>query len=511
MPTLDFNGKQFIRGHHLTVPIRTLEIDNEKSFTGDSDPSLDDNLIIHGDNLEGLKALLLRYANSIKCIYIDPPYNTGNEGWIYNDNVNCPLMQEWLKKNSPVDGEDLERHDKWLCMMWPRLNLLYDLLSDDGVIFVSIDDNEQHHLRMLMDEIFKEENFRNIFVVARVKKNTKANQHVRALKRGYNFVLFYAKSSSGLIDPPTVFDEKGERWHAFDAPGETSTAYELFGMLPPKGRHWMNSKIGADELIAKGRLRPHPRTGKPEYLIDASDRKILDTNWTDLQEYDTLFNFPNGEKNVNFIKRIVGTVVDQNAIILDSFAGSGTTAHAVLALNKKDGGNRKFILIECEDYADEITAERVRRVIDGVKNTKNKNLKEGIGGSFTFCSLGDTIDEIEILTDEPLPDYETVANYIAFVTTGKREFTSIKKGKDFCFGETPNILFYLIYKPSFEFMQSRDSALNDELAQKIATTCKESGKKAYVYASHKFISQKELTEMQITFCQLPYNIYRIKD
>ena len=122
-------------------------------------PAADDNLIIHGDNLDALKALLPRYSGRVKCIYIDPPYNTGNEGWVYNDNVNSPLMQAWLSENAPVDNEDLERHDKWLCMMWPRLQLLRELLSEDGAIFVSIDDNEQHHLRMLMDEIFGEDCF----------------------------------------------------------------------------------------------------------------------------------------------------------------------------------------------------------------------------------------------------------------------------------------------------------------------------------------------------------------
>ena len=119
----------------------------------------DDNLIIHGDNLYALKALLPRYAGRVKCIYIDPPYNTGKEGWVYNDKVNSPLMREWLRENSPVDNEDLERHDKWLSMMWPRLHLLKELLSDDGVFFVSIDDNEKHHLRMMMDDIFGEKNF----------------------------------------------------------------------------------------------------------------------------------------------------------------------------------------------------------------------------------------------------------------------------------------------------------------------------------------------------------------
>lgn len=161
MPTLEFKGKQFVYSHHLSVPFRELKVVADKSLpVPGQKPSLDDNLIIHGDNLEALKALLPTHAGKIDCIFIDPPYNTGNEGWCYNDNVRSPLMQEWLKKAAnPVDKEDLERHDKWLCMMWPRLNLLRELLSDQGSIWITLDDNEIHRFRMMLDEVFGEENF----------------------------------------------------------------------------------------------------------------------------------------------------------------------------------------------------------------------------------------------------------------------------------------------------------------------------------------------------------------
>ena len=190
MPTLDFKGKQHIYAHHLTVPFRPLEPDTDRSL---NPAGADDNLIIHGDNLHALKALLPRYAGRVKCVYIDPPYNTGNEGWAYNDRVNSPLMKAWLKDNAPVDNEDLERHDKWLCMMWPRLHLLNELLADDGVIFVSIDDNEQHHLRMLMDEIFGEANFVVNFVWQ--SKDTPGNNS-SGIAVTHNHVLAYRRSSS---------------------------------------------------------------------------------------------------------------------------------------------------------------------------------------------------------------------------------------------------------------------------------------------------------------------------
>ena len=188
MPTLDFKGKQHIYAHHLTVPYKPLKPDENLSCNSSD---IDDNLIIHGDNLHALKALLPRYANRVNCIYIDPPYNTGNEGWVYNDNVNSPLMKQWLTENAPVDNEDLERHDKWLCMMWPRLHLLRELLAEDGVIFISIDDNEQHHLRMLMDEVFKAQNF--VTNIIWQKKFSPQND-AKYFSDNHDFVLCYAKN-----------------------------------------------------------------------------------------------------------------------------------------------------------------------------------------------------------------------------------------------------------------------------------------------------------------------------
>ena len=192
MPTLDFKGKQHIYAHHLTVPHRPLVADAGKSVSPAHDG--DGNLIIRGDNLDALKALLPRYAGRVKCIYIDPPYNTGNGGWTYNDKVNSPLMREWLKQNGPVDGEDLERHDKWLCMMWPRLQLLKELLSDDGVIFVSIDDNEQHHLRMLMDEVFGSE----AFVVEIIWKKRSTPPNDKVIGADHDYILVYSKDSGAV-------------------------------------------------------------------------------------------------------------------------------------------------------------------------------------------------------------------------------------------------------------------------------------------------------------------------
>ena len=562
MPTLDFSGKQFIYSHHLTVPFRTLEVDATKSLQnahfeggGVNQSSLEDNLIIHGDNLHALKALLPKYAGKIKCVYIDPPYNTGNEGWVYNDNVNSPLMQRWLAGNSPIDVEDLERHDKWLCMMWPRLHLLRELLADDGMIFISIDDNEVHHLRTIMDEIFGEAQFAAEFFWMRTASPANLSRIVR---RKMEPLICYQKSADTRLRLFAGFTDGGDMpllneantVRTLEFPKEAFSIVNLTdGIYQPgtyarirlvkavevkngkflanpviEGRFkWVQetltreAKIGTKFLIKSAKFavryeREHSeRVKTPANLITQKECQV-GTNNDATKELSAIlgrgtFEYP---KPTTLIKYLINMVCDENDIILDSFAGSGTTAHAVLALNREDGGNRKFILIECEDYADNITAERVRRVINGVDIARDEALRRGLGGSFAYCELGEPIDEEGMLSGETLPAYETLANYIAYVATGSA-LDVVTLREDFFFGETEAICFYLIYEPNLEFLESDAAALDGKRAARIAAHCKTAGKKAFVYAAHKFISQKDLTPMGITFCQLPYGIHQIAD
>jgi adenine-specific DNA-methyltransferase len=197
----------------------------------------------------------------------------------------------------------------------------------------------------------------------------------------------------------------------------------------------------------------------------------------------------------------------RDGIILDSFSGSGTTAHAILALNKNDGGNRKFILVEMEDYADTITAERVRRVIKGVPTAKNENLKAGLGGSFTFCELGKEISIEKIITGESLPDYGALAHYVFYTATGKSLDGEVKEKPDFYVGETDLYEVYLIYTPDVAFLRGNDSALNDIKLKAIAA--RNSKKEKLVFATAKYMGQKELSAQNITFCQLPYSIHKV--
>ena len=554
MPTLDFKGKQIVYAHHLTVPAKTLEVDARKSLSRNKKIAgggrLDDNLIIHGDNLHALKALMPRYAGKVNCIYIDPPYNTGNEKWIYNDNVNSPMMKEWLKGKSPVDGEDLERHDKWLCMMWPRLQLLRELLAEDGVIFISIDDNEQHRLRMVMDEIFGEENYRNMIAVRRGVKNVQRQfEEIDKLNFGCEYVFTYSKNTSFKFRHLAEMLEEIEgggwnnHWRGTDRP---TMRYNLFGTTPESGQwRWsqrrsliavenykkmvrefkkIKTPVSQDAIDDWYVSQDNPdldllrlsSTGKPEHYVPPSDAKYLSSLWSDLKPNGSsqirnifgrkVFDNP---KSTDLIKRVVRFACGENkdAIVLDSFAGTGTTAHSILALNRKDGGNRKFILVECEKYADKITAERVRRVIKGVPKSKDDNLKNGLGGSFTYCTLGDEISVEKMLTGKNLPDYDTLARHVFYTATGQSP-TKIRKqrGKDGFFYETNDRLFYLIYEPNLAFLRSTDSALNSDRTKRIANQTRTKKKTAVVFATHKFMGQKELTAMGIVFCGLPYGM-----
>ena len=547
MPTLEFKGKQHIYAHHLTVPYRPLEPDQSRSC---NPTDTDDNLIIHGDNLHALKALLPRYANRVKCIYIDPPYNTGNEGWIYNDNVNSPLMQQWLTENAPIDNEDLERHDKWLCMMWPRLHLLKELLADDGVIFISIDDNEVHRLRMLMDEIFREPNFVAQFFWMRTATSPFLSKTVR---RKMEPLICYRKSVDEKLNLFGGYTEGGDMplLNESNAVRQIEFPKDAFCRVNLKDGIYKTQKYGRirlvkevevkneqflSDLIMEGRFKwtqetvnseiengtlfhiksdrfsiRYERKGVqqakvPSNLITQDECQVgtneeADTELAEIFGSDK-FNYP---KPTSLIKYLINMVCNESDIILDSVAGSGTTAHAVLDLNREDGGNRKFILIECEDYADTITAERVRRVIKGVPDARDNTLREGLGGSFTYCTLGKPMEIEAMLIGEALPSYSALAANLLYTTSGVSvgADTLEQQNDDGLFHSDDQNDYYLLYKPNLEYLRTNKAMLNLERAERIRDASHESGRKAIVYAAGNYIGQRELTKMGIIFCQLP--------
>jgi len=447
MPTLHWIGKEKVINHHQDVPYRVLE--HKYGFTADTGlqpaESPSGNLILHGDNLEALKSLLPKYEGKVKCIYIDPPYNTGNEGWVYNDNVNHPKIKKWLHQVVGKDGEDLSRHDKWLCMMYPRLKLLHKLLANDGAIFISIDDNEQANLKLICDEIFGENNFLNNIIWQ--KKYTQSND-AKYFSDTHDFIICYAKQKSNFTIG--LFPRNDKQLNAYTNPDKDlkgswkatpltvktpsdAYIYEIITpsgrrISPPKGRSWMYSQERFLEDIRDGKIW-FGKTGinvpaKKSYLSEVKQGVTPKTIWL----YDEAghnhkaneeikillpnnpFNSPKPSKLIELILKVCQA--DKDSIILDSFAGSGTTAHAVLNLNKQDGGNRKFILVEMEDYAETITAERVKRVITGYAD------KEGTGGGFDYYELGKPLfvgDNSEFLNEEV--ETEKIREYVWYSET----------------------------------------------------------------------------------------------
>ncbi len=548
MATLSFKGRTFVQNHHLSVKYHQLVPKKEKSLT--DKVSLNDNLIIHGDNLIALKALLPTYAGKIKCIYIDPPYNLGNENWIYNDKVNNPMMLEWFGK--VVDKEDFTRHDKWLCMMMPRLKLLRELLRDDGVIFISIDDVEIHHLRFLLDEIFGEDNFIDTIIW---KKRYGGGAKEKYLVSLHEYILLYAKNLNVLapifvpLNQESVEryyqhkDDKYEtrgpyRTHPLEATKSMGERKNLVYSIPgPDGseirpkRQWLWAKDRTIKALADNELEfTRDKDGQwtvhtKQYLRDVNGKtraskafSIIDSIYTQHGTNEIIAIFGDAQvfpfaKPSSLIKTLIqiGTSTDREDIILDSFAGSGTTAHAVLDLNNEDGGNRKFILVECEDYADRITAERVRRVIRGVKTAKDEKLKKGRGGTFSYFELGEPIEMESILEGMKLPDYMELARYIFYTATGE-EFNpaKIKQNKNFI-GETKDYEVYLFYEPTIEKLKKL--ALTLDTAKKLGPF---TGKKRVVFAPAKYLdlNDADLIEKHgikgIEYCQLPFEIYKMR-
>ena len=558
MPTLHFKGKTFVQNHHLAVKYHQLVPKKELSLT--DKVSLHDNLIIQGDNLKALKALLPTYAGKVKCIYIDVPYNTGNENWVYNDNVNSPMIQEWLGK--AVDIEDLTRHDKWLCMMMPRLKLLRELLSEDGVIFISYDDNELANLRVLLNEIFGENNFYSQVIVRANSRGQTYNQ----IAKTHEYLIVYTKNPEtelfelekdsesndlnlndeigafnirelrnrnpkfGKHNRPNLFypiyiNPKSEDKDGFCLVSLTESK-EFSEMVEPfnsqmKESCWrwgkdkvtknVSSKPTTSNLVAKKKNdgsfgiyeKYRKTTYKPKSIWD--DNSFLnETGTIELRELglENQFDFP---KPKSLVKQCIALATSEGDIVLDSFAGSGTTAQAVLELNEESGVERNFILVEMESYANELTAERTRRVIKGVKTAKSELLKKGTGGSFSYFELGDTIEMESLLRGKNLPTYTEFARYLFYTATGDEFNEKAINEKTGFIGESKNYEVYLFYKAELDWLKK--NALTLELCKSLP---KFKNKKRLVFAPAKYVDDHTLLDYQIDFCQLPYEIYRIQ-
>ena len=585
MPTLEWIGKDKVVNHHQQVPFRVL--DRKYSFDEAGQHNEDngsENMIIRGDNLKALKALLPRYEGRVKCIYIDPPYNTGNEGWIYNDNVNDPKIKKWLGEVVGREGEDLTRHDKWLCMMYPRLKLLQRLLAEDGAIFISIDDTELSNLRLICDEIFGP----NCFVSNVSWQRTYSTRNdSKGIVNEVEHILVYSKQpgwSPNKLPRTELMDSKYKNpdndimpWTSSDAFAPNASTHQgmvyaiqhpFTGQLiyPYKSACW---RYQQDEMLqimcgwCKYELKDlhdeHERAmvcGVPENevrsgvmgivlseTLDVSSGKAKQIlkrgQWprfyftkagkggirrktylenvsgkppTNLWPYaevghtdeakKQLMAIFNGQaafdtpKPTRLIERILQIAGDSETLILDSFAGSGTTAHAVLNMNKADGGQRKFILVEMMDYADSITAERVKRVIQGYG--EGKTATPSTGGNFSFYDLGEVLLKSDGNLNENVGT-NRIREYVWYTETQEAMQPICEPDNAYYLGLNRNTAYYFYYE--------RDAVTTLDYA--FLATVKKQADGYIIYADLCALSNAELQKWNITFKKIPRDIAKI--
>lgn len=541
MPTLTWIGKEKVVNHHLDVPFRVL--DRQYTF-GDTPDS--GNKIIHGDNLEALKALLPEYEGKIKCIYIDPPYNTGNEKWVYNDNVNDPHIRKWLGQVVGSEMDDLTRHDKWLCMMYPRLVLLNRLLSEDGAIFISIDENELASLKFVCDEIFGMSNF--VGQWQWYKSATPPNLSHK-IKRNVEYILGYEKCKNttkyrgvqkvSKSDDPLIKPQNTIKHLTFPA-GSIKFKGLLNGTVPAGiyGTERYSNVLLNDAVIING-TNSNPLTFENRFIwtqekleeelsngtnINCSKSLVLSYKKANYSPevppnlidesvgVDTteeagklltrifgkkVFDFP---KPPSLIEYLLMFLCQKDSIILDSFAGSGTTAHAVLNLNKQDGGNRKFILVELGDYAENITAERVRRVMSGYG--EGKNAVEGTGGSFDFYELGDTLfdPKTENLNDNA--NTEQIRQYVWYSETHAPYIAPTAEHHPYWLGTDQRTNYY------FYYIKGEETCLSWDFLRTL-TPERDKAEMYIIYADRCVLTESEMQQLNIRFKKIPRDIKRV--
>ncbi|MBD3879466.1 MAG: site-specific DNA-methyltransferase [Quinella sp. 1Q5] len=475
MPTLDWEGKQKAIEAAKKVPYRLLEYDSSLSCGGG------ENLIVQGDNLYALKSLLPFYRGRVKCIYIDPPYNTGSAFEHYDDNL---------------------EHSTWLSMMYPRLELLRDFLSGDGAIFISINfRDEYHHLRCICDEIFGVKNYVGTLTWESLTQPTNSGKAKFGLQIKTEPILCYRNNADKNIFELTLAQETKKYPHigkfgacrfevieTSDAGtyGRSTMKFKILGQYPREGKRWKIGEETARQLETAGRVEiVNGIVKKAIYPEDEIGTITYKPFWSHLRA-DEVGTAQNGKEILNSIMgEAVGfdTVkppalieelirhLDKNSLVLDAFAGSGTTAHAVINLNAADGGNRKFILIEDKDYCKTITAERVRRV----------------GGNFNFYRLGAKLfDKLGRINRDVT--FQQLAAYIWYKFT-KTPYLDEKKSP--LIGIHDGAAYYLLREP---------------LTRKILETLPAYDGAKIIFGKSCRISAENLKSLGITFKQMPKNV-----
>ena len=562
MASLNWIGKEAVVGHHREVPYHLLRGDPALSVgaNGGADSG---NLLVQGDNLLALKALLPYYAGRVKCVYIDPPYNTGNEGWVYNDNVSSPEIRQWLGKVVGKEGETLDRHDRWLCMMYPRLALLKEFLTEDGVLFASIDDVEVDSLRFLLDEHFGRANRVGTIVWKNATDNNPTN-----IVPEHEYVLCYAKKKSVLpaewkaqssvaqqrlvqigndlvariadADARQAEYTKWFRQHKsslwpfedykfIDAggiytgmrsvhnPGKEGYRYDV--LHPRTGKPCTEPMMGyrfpketMDRLLADNRilfgedesklieLKVYAKDyrSKLSSVIELDGRKGTNEIKALFPESKRAFNFP---KPTELIEELLAFTTKPGDIVLDSFAGSGTTGHAVMKLNKADGGGRRFILLEVDPtIAQTLTSQRLRRVCQG--STGDSKLEGGLGGGFRYATLGEPLFNGRGQV-RPGLGFADLAAHVYFAETGEPLVRDITGTGSPLIGTCRGTAYYLLFNGILG--DTCLAAGNVLTADVLAALPKHDGPRV-IFGEACRLSAARLRREGVMFRQIPYQI-----
>jgi len=541
MASLQWIGKEAVVGHHREVPYHLLRGDPALSVGEDGGVG-SGNLLVQGDNLLALKALLPYYAGRVKCIYIDPPYNTGNEGWVYNDNTNSPEIRQWIGKVVGKEGETLDRHDRWLCMMYPRLALLKEFLTEDGAIFVSIDDNEVAHCRLILEHVFGPRNF--ITNLVWWKRVSPAND-AQMFSSDHDHILVFAKRAD--LWRPNRLEHNEEQRKYYTNPDEdprgpwnsgaytcAKTAEERPNLYyavvnpntgekiwPSKKRVWAYDPETHKQNVANGLLWwGKEGTGKMPRIKKflAGARPVVPRSIWSYEEaghnqeakLEALSLLPGVEyfatpKPTRLIQRVLQVAADKDSLIMDSFAGSGTTGHAVLAMNKADVGNRRFICIEMDPtIATTITAQRLRKVAEGYhpQGDAKKEKVEGTGGGFRYVTLGEPLfnERGQVRAEVKFAE---LAAHVFFTETGEPLPKKVNGKRSPLIGVCRGTAYYLLFNGILG--DKRPDGGNVLTGDVLAELPKHDGPRV-VFGEACRLGAARLKREGVTFRQIPYQI-----
>lgn len=583
MPTLHWIGKEKIINHHQEVPYKILDKQYTYSNDEQSQDGKSENKIIHGDNLEALKSLLPEYEGKVDSIYIDPPYNTGNESWVYNDNVSHPKLKKWLGEVVGKESEDLTRHDKWLCMMYPRLKLLRKLLHSDGSLVISIGYQEIFNLIQVCNEIFSDRqivtltvqtsggkpsrgfNYQHEYLIFIVPYNFQANNlnysggkerspfegltlatFDKIQRPNQTYPIYIDLKNGNFIGTGKTLQQrvkegeyKGELkdfiYDYNEAPEGSVAIWPVtskgkdcvWRLIPSRLKSdWEKGYIkisinrnnksknkysiqylpsGVIQKIQKGLLEVVGTEGEAPTLSFGENKTVgaqIPTLWLEKAFHsvkgttllhnifqEKIFNYP---KPLELVTEIVRAISAKDSIVLDSFAGSGSTAHSVLNLNKEDDGNRKFILVEMEDYAENLTTKRVKRVIKGYgKDTK---AVEGTGGDFNYYTLGKPLFLDNDLLNEEV-GLEEIKRYVWYSET-KSEYA--KQTEAYLLGNYEDTGYYFFYE------KDGLTTLNESFLRNIKTKASQ----YIIYADNCLLDKNLMDKYHIVFKKIPRDITR---